>query len=128
MVTASSEKPRDKAKDIEREALVLFAGRPSVLEAFYELTDKKILKSRWNPMDDPSEWESEGKLGDGDIRFMAAVMTLLEKGYIAGVTDEGPSNYIVTASEMAETVRSVLDRLPDTLKGKVREEVERSKV
>lgn len=128
MATDREAKIHMDADEIEREALVLFAGRPSVLEAFYELTDKGSLNLRWNPMDDPTDWELGGKPNDEEIRILAAVRTLWERGYIISVADGGRSNYTVTASEEAESVRKVLDKLPDKLKGQVKAELERSRV
>ena len=115
------------ADEIQREALVLFAGRPSVLEAFYDLTDKGSLNLQWNPMNDPSEWEFDGKPNDEDIRFLAAVRTLLDREYIINVTHNGRSDYTVTASGEAEAVRRALDELPDSLKGQVKKELEHSR-
>ena len=112
--------------ELEMEALVLFAGRPSVLEAFYDLTDKKSLNLRFNPLEQPIHWESAEKPTDEEIRRLAAVQALDENGYISSVTDMGIADFTVTMSERAEEVRKALDELPKNLKETIKDEVAKS--
>ncbi len=112
--------------ELEMEALVLSAGRPSVLEAFYDLTGHKCIQLRWNPLADPFQLEGF-QPSDKDFERLAAIRELSDKGYIASLTESGVSDYCVNVSEKAEAVRAALDRIPKTLKKMVTDEVARQK-
>lgn len=124
------QKPTEKGfrdlGEFEMEALVLFAGRPSVLEAFYDLTDHKPLNLRCNPLEEPIQWEGKEKPTDEEIRRLAAVQTLIEDGYVDGVVDSGVADFSVVISDRAEAVRKALDQLPKNLKEIIKEEVAKS--
>ena len=121
------QKPTEKGfrdlDELEMEALVLFAGLPSVLDAFYDLTDKKCLNLRFNPLEEPIHWEGAEKPTDEEIRRLAAVQAFDEKGYISSVADNGIADFTVVWSDRAEAVRKALDQLPKNLKEMIKEEV-----
>ncbi|MCH7478222.1 MAG: hypothetical protein IIA14_08970 [SAR324 cluster bacterium] len=126
MEQKTSQKSFRDLDDLEMEALVLFAGRPSVLEAFYDLTDHKTLNLRYNPLQEPIQWEGKEKPTDEEIRRLAAVQTLIEDGYVMAVDDNGPGDFSGLVSDKAEAVRKALDQFPKNLKEMIKEEVAKS--
>ena len=126
MEKSPTEKGFRDLDELEMEALVLFAGGPSVLEAFYDLTDKKCLNLRFNPLEEPIQWEGKAKPTDEEIRRLAAVQALDEKGYMSGVSGQHKTNFAVLVSEKAKAVRKALDELPTNLKEIIKEEVAKS--
>ncbi|MEE8433183.1 MAG: hypothetical protein V3S64_00210, partial [bacterium] len=94
--------------DPESQALALFAGRPSILEAFYDLTEKGFMDIRWNPLDDPVQWESKKKPTEKELERILALRVFNKKGYIESVTDQGTANYVVSADDWAMKVRHAL--------------------
>ena len=122
------QKPTEKSfrdlDELEMEALVLFAGRPSVLEAFYDLTDNQFINLRWDPMQEPEKWEA--KPTDEEIKRLAAVRALAESGYVSGVNHNRIADFTVVWSKRAEEVRKALDGLPKNLKEIIKEEVAKS--
>lgn len=109
--------------DPEKEALALFAGRPSILEAFLDLTEKGSLAIRWDPLKDPIQWETDEKPTEKELERIAAMRVFYEKGFIMSVTDNGLADFTVIADDWAIGVRKAFDNLPSILKEKIREEL-----
>lgn len=117
------EKNNNPQSDPESEALGLFASRPSILETFLDLTESGSLDIKWNPLEDPVQWETDVKPSDTDLKQISALRLFNEKGFFDGVIDEGTAKFRVIASEWAMEVRKAYNHLPQTLKEKIKEEL-----
>ncbi len=114
------------ASALEREALAFFAGPPDLLETFLYLTDHVSIGFEWDPLEDPIQWKPGDRLTRKEVTLVATLRVLRDKDYIGGVLPAGEGGYSIFASNEAIAVRSVWNRLPETLKAKVREEHHRS--
>ncbi len=109
--------------DLEFEALALFAARPSLLETFLDLTESGHLEIRWNPLEDPIQWEAKGKPTEFELKRISALRVFRDKGYIESVTDHAIAEFSVIASPRAMAVREAYDRVPAALKERIKQEM-----
>ena len=97
------------------DALVLFGGHPGLLEVFMALTNGEFVNLRWDPKKDPIRWGGRAA-SSAEIRQLAAVRTLFDRGYVAPVDHPSATEYVVHPSDRATAVQAALDALPEGLK------------
>ncbi len=107
---------------LEREALALLVGPQRLLETFLRLTDHVNLRFQGDPLEEPIQWKRWGRPSDEQIEGIATVRVLWDREYVSGVLPAGYGDYTVVASNEAMALRTAFDRLPATLKDKVRKE------
>lgn len=112
--------------DLELKALALLAGPPRLLETFLYLTDHVSMGFQWDPLKEPIQWKEPGRPTHEEIKRNAALLVLWDRDYIGDVLPAGYGGYSIVATNEAMAVRAACDRLPETLKAKVREEQPRS--
>jgi hypothetical protein len=110
------------APEPQRQALALCAGSPRLLETFLRLTDRLGMGVQGDPLEEPIQWEGRGRPSYEDIETIAAVRVLQDIEYVGGVFPAGYGEYVIVATNEAMAVRAALDRLPESLKAKVRQE------
>ncbi len=114
--------------DLELNALALLAGPPGLFETFLHLTDHVSIGFQWDPLKEPIHWEGSGRPTHEEIKRNAALLVLRDGDYTGDVLPAGFGGYAVVASNKAMAVRAVCNRIPETLKAKVREEQPRSQM
>ncbi|MFQ5931462.1 MAG: hypothetical protein ACE5MM_03545 [Nitrospiraceae bacterium] len=115
-------KVQGSTSDLEREALALLVGPRELLETFLHLTDHVNIRLQGDPLEDPVQWKGWGRPSDEQIEEIAVIRVLRDREYVSGVLPAGYGDYAVVASNEALALRTAFDRLPATLKNKVRKE------